>query len=58
MYKAKPEDRVGAVQIKCCDYQATYITDTSRNIRKRLTEYKPADKTGNVKPLTANRSLQ
>ena len=50
MYKAKPEDRVGAVQIKCCDYQATYITDTSRNIRKRLTEYKPADKTGNVKP--------
>ena len=36
--KDKPEDRQGAVyEIKCCDYQATYIGEGGRNLSTRLT---------------------
>ena len=41
--KDEPSDRRGAVyNIKFCDYQATYIGETGRNLNGRLTEHKRA----------------
>ena len=41
--KDKPEGRQGAVyKIKCCECQASYIGETGRNLRTRLTEHKRA----------------
>jgi len=40
-------DRQGAVyNIKCCNCQATYIGETSRNLNIRLTEHKWATRNG------------
>ena len=44
--RTKPEDRQGTVyKIKCCDWKATCIGETGRNLTTRLTEHKRA--TGN-----------
>ena len=46
----QPEDSQGAVyKIKCCTCQATYITETGRNLSRRLTEHKQATRNGDVK---------
>ena len=34
--------------IKCCDWQATYIDETGRNLSTRLTEYKRKTRNGDV----------
>ena len=41
--KDKPPDRQGAV------YQATYIGQTGRNLKRRLTEHKQATKNGDIR---------
>ena len=47
--KDKPEDRRGAIhKTKCCDCQASYIGETSRNLRTRLTKHKRATRNGDV----------
>ena len=47
--KYEPNDRQGAVyQIKCCDCQAAYIDETSRNLNIRLTEHERATTNGDV----------
>ena len=47
--KDEPNDRQGAVcKIKCCDCQASYIGETGRNLKIRLTEHKRATKNGDV----------
>ena len=47
--KDKPEDRQGAVyKIKCCNWQASYIGETGRNLSTRLTKHKRATKNGDV----------
>ena len=39
--KDQPHERQGAVyRIKCTDCQATYIGETGRNLKTRLTEHK------------------
>ena len=44
-----PEARPGAVyKIKCSDYQATYISETNRNLTTRLNEHKRATKKGHT----------
>ena len=43
--KDQPHDRQEAVyRIKCTDFQATYIGETGRNLKTRLTEHKRATK--------------
>ena len=57
--KDKPEDRQGAVyKIKCCDYQASYIGETGRNLSTRLTEHKRATKNGDVNNHIAEHHLK
>ena len=34
--------------IKCCDWHATYINETVRNLSSRLTEYKRETRNGDV----------
>ena len=47
--KDKPEDRQRAVyKIKCCNYQASYVGETNRNLCMRLTEHKCATRNGDV----------
>ena len=47
--KDKPKDRQGAVyKIKCCDFQASYIGETGRNLTTRLTEHNRATRNGDV----------
>ena len=47
--KDDPRDRQGAVyKIKCCDCQATYIGETSRNRNAQITEHKRATKIGDI----------
>ena len=47
--KDKPGDRQGAVyKIKCCDYQASYIGETGRNLSTLETEQKRATRNGDV----------
>ena len=49
-YKDQPYDRQGAVyRIKCTDCQATYIGQTGRNLKTRLTEYKRATRNGDIR---------
>ena len=51
--------RQGAVyKIKCCDYQATYIGETGRNLNVRLTEHKRATRNGNINNHIAEHHLQ
>ena len=48
MWKYQPHDRQGAVyRIKCTDCQVTYIGETGRNLKTRLTEHKRMD--GNIR---------
>ena len=57
--KDKPEERQGAVyKIKFCDYQATYIGETSRNLSTQLTGHKQATKKGDVNNHIAEHHLQ
>ena len=57
--KDKPEDRQGAVyKIKCCDYQASYIGETGRNLSTRLTEHKRATRNGDVNNHIAEHHFQ
>ena len=46
----QPHDRQGAVyRITCTDCQATYIGETSSNLKTRLTEHKRATKNGDTR---------
>ena len=57
--KDKPEDRQGAVyKFKCCDCQASYIGETSRNLSTRLTEHKRATRNGDVNNHIAEHHLK
>ena len=57
--KDKPEDRPGAVcKIHCSDCQATYISETSRNLTTRLTEHKRATKKGDLNNNIAEHHLK
>ena len=57
--KDKPEDRQGAVyKIKCCDCQASYISETGRNLNTRLTEHKRATRNGDVNNHIVEHHLQ
>ena len=57
--KDEPEDRPGAVyKIKCSDCQATYISETGRNLTTRLNEHKRATKTGDVNNNIAEHHLK
>ena len=47
--KDEPNNRQGAVyKIKCSDCQASYIGETGRNLKTRLTEHKRAKRNGDV----------
>ena len=47
--KDEPNNRQGAVyKIKCSDFQASYIGETGRNLKTRLTEHKRATRNGDV----------
>ena len=47
--KDEPNNRQGAVyKIKCSDCQASYIGETGRNLKTRLTEHKRASRNGDV----------
>ena len=47
--KDEPYNRHGAVyKINCSDCQASYIGDTGRNLKTRLTEHKRATRNGDV----------
>ena len=57
--KDKPKDRQGVVyKIKCCDYQASYIGETGRNLSTRLTEHKRATRNGDVNNHIAEHHLK
>ena len=57
--KDEPNDRQGAVyKIKRCDYQATYIGETGRNLNTRLTEHKRATRNGDLNNNIAEHHLQ
>ena len=57
--KDKAEDRQWAVyKIKCCDCQASYISETGRNLSTRLTEHKLAMKNGDVNNHIAEHHLK
>ena len=57
--KDNPEDRQGAVyKIKCCDCQASYIGETSRNLSTRLTKHKRATRNGDVNNHIAEHHLK
>ena len=57
--KDKPEDRQGEVyKIKCCDFQASYIGESCRNLSMRLTEHKRATRNGDVNNHIAEHHLQ
>ena len=57
--KDKPVDRQGAVyKIECCDCQASYIGETSRNLSTRLTEHKRATRNGDVNNHIAEHHLK
>ena len=48
--KDEPKNRQGAVyKIKCSNCQASYIGETGRNLKTRLTEHKRATRNGDVK---------
>ena len=48
--KDEPNNRQGAVyKINCSDCQASYIGETDRNLKTRLTEHKRATRNGDVK---------
>ena len=54
--KDKPKDSQGTVyKIKCCDWQATYVSEAGRNLSPRLTEHKRATRDGDVNNHSANR---
>ena len=56
--KDEPNDRQEAVsKIKCCDYQASYIGETGRNLNIRLTEHKWVTKNGDVNNYIAEHHL-
>ena len=47
--KDEPNNRQGAVyKIKCTDCQASYIGETDRNLKTRLTEHKRVTRNGDV----------
>ena len=53
------KDRQGAVyKIKCCDWQATSIGETGRNLSTRLTEHKWATRNGSVNKHIAEHYLE
>ena len=57
--KDKPEDIQGAVyKIKYCEFQASYIGETGRNLTTRLTEHKLATRSGDVNNHIAEHHLQ
>ena len=57
--KDKPEDRQGAVyKIKCCNWQASYIGETGRNLSTRLTKHKRTMRNGDVNNHIAEHHLQ
>ena len=57
--KDEPNRRQGAVyKIKCCDCQATYIGETSRNLNVRLIEHKRATRNGDINNHIAEHHLQ
>ena len=57
--KDEPNNRQGAVyKIKCCNCQATYISETSGNLNRRLTEHKRATKNGDLNNNITEHHLQ
>ena len=57
--KDKLEDRQGEVyKIKCCDCQASYISETSRNLSTRLIEHTRTIRNGDVNNHIAKHHLQ
>ena len=49
---------VVVLQDQCCDCQATYISETGRNLSTRLTEHKRATRNGDVNNYFAKHHLQ
>ena len=39
---------ISVTVIKCCDFQASYIGETGRNLSTRLTEHKRATRNGDI----------
>ena len=57
--KDKPEDRPGTIyKIKCFDWQATFIGETSRNLTMRLNEHKLGTTKGDLKNNIAEHHLK
>ena len=58
--KDRPEDRQGAVlyKTKCCNWKASYICETGRNLSTRLIEHKWVTRNGDVNNHIAEHHLQ
>ena len=57
--KDEPNDSQGAVnKIKCCDRLATYVGETSRDLNKRLTEHKRANRNDDLNNNIAEHYIQ
>ena len=57
--KDEPNRRQGTVyKIECCNYHATYIGGTGRNLNVRLTEHKRATRNGDTNNHIAEHHLQ
>ena len=58
--KDRLEDRQGAVlyETKCCDCQATYISETGRNLSTWLIEHKQVTRNGDVNNHIAEHHIQ
>ena len=49
---------ISVTVIKCCDFQASYIGETGRNLSTRLTEHKRATRNGDINNHIAEHHLK